>query len=340
MPSRWSRHAAMALLLYGGFTGAVSAGTPCCEITAIDKKTGVVTARQLATKQSIRFRVDNAVVLNRIAVGQKVDVAADRASIEGVSGRFRVIAATPPLSRRPGAAPGAAPPARATKACCVIASVDAKSGVVTARESASGRSFTFAVSDAKAARELRAGQPVHAHFASKQVSLDGRKPCCRIMSLATGETSAPPPGRMPSPLGKKGMPADRSMGAPSDAGTTDPGAPAQSETTEGWGQGDPGAGVPSDSSAGWPQDGYSDTSMGTQPPSDYGSAYPSDADAGYPADAGGSGYPADAGGSGYYPGQQSGTQAPQPADAGKRFSYGTGEAPIQGDVPWWKQPPP
>jgi hypothetical protein len=105
------------------------------------------------------------------------------------------------------------------------------------------------------------------------------------------------------------------------------GVPAESGTNQSWPQNDPAAGMPSDSTFPPPQDGYGQFPTTSEPPADYGSAFPSDAQSGYPADP-------------YYSGQQPGMttgQPPQPQDGGKGFSYGTGEAPIQGDIPWWKQ---
>jgi hypothetical protein len=337
MASRLRRHALIGLLLYGGFAGEIAASEPCCNITAIDKKTGIVTAQDAKTKRAVQFKVDNAVLLNKIALNQKVDVdlQAGRASIEGTQGRFRIVSAPtePALRAAPGATPRSpsAPPtdrSRAPDACCTITAINAKSGVVTARETATGRSFTFAVSDAGVLRGLRAGQPVHAHFGSKQVSLDGRKPCCQIANLATDAKPTLPTGRTTPPLpGTKGT---GSAGAGMNSGV-----PAESGTNQSWPQNDPAAGMPSDSTFPPAQDGYGQFPTTSEPPADYGSAFPSDAQGSYPAD---SGYPADTSGSGYYPGQQPGmTTAPQPQDGGKGFSYGTGEAPIQGDIPWWKQ---
>jgi len=184
---------------------ALAAGA-CCDITAIDKATGVVTAQELATKRQFQFKVDNAVQLHRLTVGQGVnpDFRAGKVTLEGVGGRFTIVNArlpapdaklppttagsvtsslssTPPSSARPGPAP--------PRACCTITGVDPQKGLVTARDNATGRSFTFALRDQKVFKGLRRGQPVHAHFGSRQVSLDGLRPCCPMSE--SSEASAP-----------------------------------------------------------------------------------------------------------------------------------------------------
>src|SRR5437870_4418553 len=48
----------------------------------------------------------------------------------------------------------------AQTACCVITALNARTGVVTAKETATGRSFEFEVTDAKLLSSLKIGQPV------------------------------------------------------------------------------------------------------------------------------------------------------------------------------------
>lgn len=327
MISRLSLPALIAALLCGGFAGTVAASDPCCTITSIDKKTGIVTAADAKTKAVVQFKVDNAVLLNRIALGQKVavDHAAAKASIVGVQGQFRIVSAPP--ARAPAGRP-APERARAPDACCAITAIDAKSGVVTAREAASGRTFTFNVSDAGVLRGLRAGQPVHAHFASKQVSLDGRKPCCQMASSASAAKPRTPTGGAAPIPGKTGEAAEQPAGPRTSGRETGSGVPAPSDTQETSEQSAPATDMPADATA-WPQEEYSEPAAG--------SPWPSDGAAGFPSGAADTGYPADSG-YGAFPSESPGMPAEQPSlDAGKSYSYGSGEAPVQGDVPWWKQ---
>ena len=77
----------------------------------------------------------------------------------------------------------AVPKASAFDPCCGITGIDQKAGTVTAKETATGRTFTFKVTDAKLLSSLKIGQGVYANFSTKQVSLDGFVPCCGITSL-------------------------------------------------------------------------------------------------------------------------------------------------------------
>lgn len=84
---------------------------------------------------------------------------------------------------------------RALEPCCGIVGIGA-SGVVTARETATGRTFEFQVADRRLLGTLKVGQPVHADFKTMRVSVqpDGIEPCCSIRSTSPAAT-APPTGR-------------------------------------------------------------------------------------------------------------------------------------------------
>ena len=84
---------------------------------------------------------------------------------------------------------------RAATPCCGIVEIGA-SGVVTARETATGRTFEFRVADRRLLAGLRVGQPVYADFTTMRVSVqpDGATPCCGIVSASPAAT-APPAGR-------------------------------------------------------------------------------------------------------------------------------------------------
>lgn len=73
----------------------------------------------------------------------------------------------------------------AASPCCGIVSV-APSGAVSARETATGRTFEFQVADRRLLSTLKVGQPVYADFKTMKVSVhtDGIEPCCNIVSLA------------------------------------------------------------------------------------------------------------------------------------------------------------
>jgi hypothetical protein len=68
----------------------------------------------------------------------------------------------------------------------------AKSGQVTAQETRGARTFEFQVADPALRSKLRVGAPVYANFATKQVSLDGKKSCCKILNISTAAKQAVP----------------------------------------------------------------------------------------------------------------------------------------------------
>jgi hypothetical protein len=68
--------------------------------------------------------------------------------------------------------------------CCAVIGIDARTGVITAKETATGRSFTFRLKNPNEMRSLRPGQPVYANFAASEVSLDGQNAGGQIIGMA------------------------------------------------------------------------------------------------------------------------------------------------------------
>jgi Cu/Ag efflux protein CusF len=50
----------------------VGAGTPCCSVTTVDKKTGIVTAKKTETGETIKFRLGDAAQIGNIKIGDQV----------------------------------------------------------------------------------------------------------------------------------------------------------------------------------------------------------------------------------------------------------------------------
>jgi len=50
----------------------VSAATPCCTITSIDMKTGIVTGKDTATGETFEFKLGNAAQIRNIKIGDQV----------------------------------------------------------------------------------------------------------------------------------------------------------------------------------------------------------------------------------------------------------------------------
>ena len=66
----------LALIIGGSIAVSVPpevfGGTPCCSITTIDKKTGIVTAKDTATGETIEFRLGDAAQIGNIKIGDQV----------------------------------------------------------------------------------------------------------------------------------------------------------------------------------------------------------------------------------------------------------------------------
>ena len=58
---------------------------PCCNVTGVDYRTGMVTAQNTATGQTFQFKVSNASLLKTLRVGQGVygDFATKQVSVGG-----------------------------------------------------------------------------------------------------------------------------------------------------------------------------------------------------------------------------------------------------------------
>jgi hypothetical protein len=153
------------------FAGFAAAAGPCCGVTAIDTRAGVVTAKENATGRIFQFSAPVA-VLGKLRIGQGIyaNFGTQQVSVDGVAPCCGILAG--PLAN--------APSAPATP-CCGVVSVDIARGVATARENVTGRTFNFMVADAALLKSLQ-GRSVFANFQTNQVSVDGITPCCGIVS--------------------------------------------------------------------------------------------------------------------------------------------------------------
>ncbi|MFA6147028.1 MAG: hypothetical protein WC899_02335 [bacterium] len=73
---RWVLALGMALIIEASIAVSVppevGAATPTCSITAIDTKTGIVTAKNTATGETIEFRLRDAAQIKNIKIGDQV----------------------------------------------------------------------------------------------------------------------------------------------------------------------------------------------------------------------------------------------------------------------------
>ena len=72
----WVSISGMALVLGASIAVSVPpdviAGTPCCSITAVDRKTGIVTAKNTGTGETFKFRLGDAAQIGNIKIGDQV----------------------------------------------------------------------------------------------------------------------------------------------------------------------------------------------------------------------------------------------------------------------------
>src|SRR4051794_24226023 len=93
-------------------------------------------------------------------------------------------------------------PAAAGTPCCAIQAVDARAGLVTAVDRATGQSFQFQVTNPAQLQGLRPGQPVYGNAASGRVGLTQQSPCCTVVGRGAAGAAAPvgPVGAARAPL--------------------------------------------------------------------------------------------------------------------------------------------
>jgi Cu/Ag efflux protein CusF len=184
-----------------GFSQPLRASFPCCAVTAVDVRTGTVTAVETATGRTFEFHVTNTKLLATLHAGSPVyaNFSAKQVSLDGktqccaitkitlapaLAGAGAVTPVAPPASAAPRVAPAPGPP------CCAITAIDSATGVVTAKENASGKLFQFKVADAALLKTLQAGQGIYANFGARKVSVDGSASCCTIVSEAAAPMAA------------------------------------------------------------------------------------------------------------------------------------------------------
>ena len=73
---RWVLVSGMALAIGASIAVSVppeaGAGTPCCSVTAIDRKTGIVTAKNTETGETFKIRLGDAAQIGSAKIGDRV----------------------------------------------------------------------------------------------------------------------------------------------------------------------------------------------------------------------------------------------------------------------------
>jgi Cu/Ag efflux protein CusF len=185
---QWSHH----FILAAFFAAAVlvsapeaKAASPCCGITNINVKSQLITAKENITGRIFTFKVSEAKLLNSLKVGQAIyaNFGTKQVSVDGIAPCCGMVSVgIAPAAMQIGSSVKPAAP------CCGITGIDLSAGVVTARETATGKTFQFKVENAALLKSLKAGQGVYANFGTHQVSVDGITPCCGIVSGFNSQT--------------------------------------------------------------------------------------------------------------------------------------------------------
>lgn len=191
------KRAGLLLLCYAAFAVGARAQAPCCSITAVNAATGVVSAKVNANGEAFQFRLTDANLLKEVRVGGGVyanftthQVSMDGKSIVGpITSGPQAPAPTPaalaPLLKTSPVIATAGPAA----ACCSITAINAASGQVTARVTATGQAFTF-TANPSVFNSLKVGQGIFANFGAKQISIDGKSIVGSIVNLGVAPSSA------------------------------------------------------------------------------------------------------------------------------------------------------
>ena len=213
LAARWLHRLTLAVLLVAGiFLSApqARAASACCGITNIDVKTQLVTAKETVTGRTFTFKVSDAKLLNSLKVGQGVyaNFATKQVSIDGKTACCSMVSVSVTTATNLIGSSAKNP-----VHCCSIASIDLNAAVVTATETATGKTFQFKVGDAALLKSLRTGQGVYANFGAQQVSVDGVAPCCPIVGAPI--STVPLPGNATPSV----QTAPRAHGAQIGAGT-------------------------------------------------------------------------------------------------------------------------
>jgi len=201
--------------------------SPCCAITAINSNSGIVTATESSTGKVFQFKVADSALLNTLKVAQSVYANFSAGQVSVVAGQpCCTIVSTPAAA---AAASTAASPIGnnpvPTGPNSTITAIVPYTGVVTATEKTTGRTFQFKVGDSTLLNTLSVGKGVYANFDAGQVSMDGREPSGKITvkpaapsggnsstgtkpsSVATGNSSSPAAPAAASLTANSGAPA-------------------------------------------------------------------------------------------------------------------------------------
>ncbi|HEV2489718.1 MAG TPA: hypothetical protein VGT03_07915 [Candidatus Acidoferrales bacterium] len=170
---------------------------PSCRVTSINSSTGVVTAVVNSTGQTFHFTLTDPAQLKSLVVGQGVfaNLKTSQVSFDGKTPAGTIIALGPVDGAKPlGPVDGAKPlgPVDGLKTpAAQIAQIDSATGIVTAHETSTGRTFEFRLADSSALKTLAPGQSVYVNYKAGQISFDGKTPAGTIIALGPVDGAKP-----------------------------------------------------------------------------------------------------------------------------------------------------
>ncbi len=173
---------AIAFLALTLLVSPLHAATPCCGVVKVDAAAGIATARDNATGRTFEFHLQG--VATRLKVGDSVyaNFSAGQVSVDGATPCCNIVSQSAstanPAALPAGPIDGARSRAAPEAPCCTVVQIDARVGVATARNNATGQMFQFKLQGA--ATSLKVGDAVYANFSAGKVSVDGVTPCCNI----------------------------------------------------------------------------------------------------------------------------------------------------------------
>ena len=159
---------------------------PCCGITNVNARTGIVTAKVNTSGQSLQFSIRNRVQLNQLRVGQAIyaDFKANQVSLDGKTPAGMILTAAPldgAVARGTQAAPLDGALTRGTQAAPLdgvrITSIDTAQSKVTVQLLATGEQIYFNVPSSNIqTHRLGVGQTMKIG-AMRSLQMGGTCPC-------------------------------------------------------------------------------------------------------------------------------------------------------------------
>jgi Cu/Ag efflux protein CusF len=208
-----------------------------CSITAIDARTSVVSAKVNASGAVFQFRITDAALLKSLKVGQEVyaNFTTKQVSLDGKKMLGEII--SPPQAAAPVTAPKIAPAAASAAApvavggiqnklgpvqSCTITAINTYTGVVSAKENATGQIITFQIAHFKPIDGAKLFQTFKVGDRVDLTPIDGAALTSGSNVRVTVQGLTPIDGIVASIGAAAGSGNSGNSGAPTSSGNTNP----------------------------------------------------------------------------------------------------------------------